>query len=280
MFILGCIDVVFYSLCDRTGKIYTQFLFGRSLKAEIDLVSVKKEDISSLKVSLASSITFSLANIDYATFLDAFEFSIQNRANGQPYVGIISSQPVTDPSFSMLIKLDWPTGNIIREYTVYLEPPNEQLQPTLPEMQQATSDSLNIAKSDHSAAKQLDSVIEYLISKEDSVSNKSISEQRQVEPELQEEAELSEPEDLAEAVESEPKFGVTTYVPVKNGVTLLRIVQEETIYNVQLNQILVALYRVNHEAFSENNMNRLKTGFILRIPAEAGYRCNLYCPDK
>ena len=255
------------------GKFTLNSYLGQSLRAEIDLVSVKKEDISSLQVSLASSNTFSLANVDYAVFLDTIEFSIQNRANGQPYVGIISSQPVTDPVFSMLIKLDWPTGNLIREYTVYLEPPNEQLQPTLPEMQQqATSDSSNIAKSDHSDAKQLDSVIENLISKEDSVSNKSISEQRQVAQQLQEGAELSKPEDLAEAVESvesDPKFGVTTYGPVKNGDTLFRIVQEETIYNVQLNQLLVALYRANHKAFSENNMNRLKTGSILRIPDES-----------
>ena len=96
------------------GKLTLNSYLGQSLKAEIDLVSVKKEDISSLKVSLASSNTFSLANVDYAAFLDTFEFSIQNRANGQPYVGIVSSQPVTDPSFSMLIKLDWPTGNLIR----------------------------------------------------------------------------------------------------------------------------------------------------------------------
>jgi pilus assembly protein FimV len=250
------------------GKFTLNSYLGQSLKAEIDLVSVKKEDISSLKASLASSSTFNLANVDYAEFLDTFEFSIQNRANGQSYVKIISSQPLTDPSFSMLVKLDWPAGNLIREYTVYLEHPNEQLEPTLPEMQQATSEHLDIAKSDHYAAEQLDSVIENLNSKENTVSNKSISKQRQIEPELQEEAESSEPEDLSEEVESELKLGVTTYGPVKNGDTLYRIVQEETLYNVHLNQMLVALYRANPEAFSENNMNRLKTGFILHIPDE------------
>lgn len=250
------------------GKFTLNSYLGQSLKAEIDLVSVKKEDIPSLRASLASSNTFSLANVDYAAFLDTFEFSIQNRANGQPYVRIISSQPVTDPSFSMLIKLDWPTGNIIREYTVHLEPPSEQLQSTLPEIQQTTSDSLNIAKSEHSAAKQLDSVIKNLTSKEDPVSNKSILDKRQKNAELQEEAELSESEDLAEAVESEPKFGVTTYGPVRNGDTLLRIVQKETSYNVQLNQLLIALYRANPEAFTDNNINQLKAGFILRIPDE------------
>lgn len=251
------------------GKFTLNSYLGQSLKAEIDLVSVKKEDIPSLRASLASSNTFSLANVDYAAFLDTFEFSIQNRANGQPYVRIISSQPVTDPSFNMLIKLDWPTGNLIREYTVHLEPPNEQLQSTLPEIQQATSDSLNIAKSEHSAAKQLDSVIKNLISKKDPVSNKSILDKRQKVAELQEEAKLSESEDMAEAVESEPKFGVTTYGPVRNGDTLLRIAQKKAYYNVQMNQLLIALYRANPEAFTENNINQLKAGFILRIPDES-----------
>jgi len=36
--------------------------------------------------------------------------------------------------------------------------------------------------------------------------------------------------------------------------------------HVQLNQMLVALHRANREAFSDDNMNRLKTGPILRIP--------------
>ena len=36
--------------------------------------------------------------------------------------------------------------------------------------------------------------------------------------------------------------------------------------NVQLNQMLIAMHRANREAFFDNNMNRLKTGPILRIP--------------
>ena len=69
-----------------------------------------------------------------------------------------------------------------------------------------TSDSLNSTKSDLSAAKQLDSVIENLINKKDSVSNKLILEQRQ------EEAELSEAKGLTETVKSEPKIQVTNYL--------------------------------------------------------------------
>ena len=58
----------------------------------------------------------------------------------------------------------------------------------------------------------------------------------------------------------------TTYIPVKSGDNLTKIAQKAAYPNVQLNQMLVALHRANRKAFSGNNMNRLKTGLILRIP--------------
>lgn len=249
------------------GKFTLSSYLGQSLKAEIDLVSVKKEDITSLKVSLASSDTFSLANVAYAPFLDTLEFSIQNRTNGQFYVRIISSEPILEPSFNILIKLDWPTGNLIREYTVFLESPNEPLQPTSPEIK-AASDISSVTKSEGSAVKQLDSVVENLISEEElAIEEESISDHRAAEEDLSESEIVTGLEGPVKLVE--PKFDVTTYGPVKKGDTLFKIIRDETSYNVQLNQLLIGIYRANPEAFSDNNMNQLKIGFILRIPNES-----------
>lgn len=249
------------------GKFTLSSYLGQSLKAEIDLVSVKKEDITSLKVSLASSDTFSLANVVYAPFLDTLEFSIQNRTNGQFYVRIISSEPILEPSFNILIKLDWPAGNLIREYTVFLESPNEPLQPTSPEIK-ATSDISSVTKSEGSAVKQLDSVVENLISEEElAIEEESISDHRAAEEDLSESEIVTGLEEPVKLVE--PKFDVTTYGPVKKGDTLFKIIRDETSYNVQLNQLLISIYRANPEAFSDNNMNQLKIGFILRIPNES-----------
>ena len=132
---------------------------------------------------------------------------------------------------------------------------------------QTTSDVSSVPKSEQSASKQLDSVVESLISKEESIIEKSISEQSPAEDKL------SESRDslltLEDPVNSGPKFDVTTYGPVKEGDTLFKIIREKTSYHVQLNQLLIALYRANPEAFSDNNMNQLKTGFILRIPDES-----------
>ena len=53
---------------------------------------------------------------------------------------------------------------------------------------------------------------------------------------------------------------------VKRGDTLSKIAQQTRPENVSLEQMLVALFRSNENAFDERNMNRLRTGQIVNIP--------------
>jgi pilus assembly protein FimV len=53
---------------------------------------------------------------------------------------------------------------------------------------------------------------------------------------------------------------------VKSGDNLSRIASQVKPADVSLDMMLVALYRANPEAFSGNNMNRLKSGQILAVP--------------
>ena len=55
------------------------------------------------------------------------------------------------------------------------------------------------------------------------------------------------------------------YGPVKRGETLFRIASKVKPEGVTLEQMLVSLYHANPDAFAAN-MNRLKTGKILRVP--------------
>jgi pilus assembly protein FimV len=58
-----------------------------------------------------------------------------------------------------------------------------------------------------------------------------------------------------------------TYGPIEKGETLSKIAGQVKPADVSLEQMLVALYRENQGAFSGKNMNRLKTGQILKIPS-------------
>ena len=60
--------------------------------------------------------------------------------------------------------------------------------------------------------------------------------------------------------------GSDTYGPVQKGETLRKIAEQVKPSTVSMEQMLVSLYRENKSAFAGNNMNRLKTGQILKVP--------------
>ena len=196
------------------GKITLNSYLGQPFKAEIDLVAVKKEEIPSLVASLASRDTFRQANVDYAPFLFTFEISVENRADGQPYIKITSPQRVVEPFLSMLIELNWSSGRLIREYTVLLDPPEDVLLPTAPAVQVEPVIPSSI-KPEPAPAEQPDSITEDLVGVE--------------EPAVQEAALVK-------------KSDAITYGPVKSGDTLTEIALEVApYYQVQPNQMRISL---------------------------------------
>lgn len=72
------------------------------------------------------------------------------------------------------------------------------------------------------------------------------------------------------AVSSGAAVAAASEHAVKYGETLSELAQEYRPEGVSLDQMLVALYQANPQAFMGENMNRLKTGAVLKLPgAEA-----------
>jgi FimV-like protein len=61
------------------------------------------------------------------------------------------------------------------------------------------------------------------------------------------------------------------YGPVARGETLSQIAERHLVDNVTLNQLMVALFEANPSAFN-NNINNLREGAVLRIPAREALR--------
>jgi pilus assembly protein FimV len=70
----------------------------------------------------------------------------------------------------------------------------------------------------------------------------------------------------APAASPAPAKAAASEYTVKAGDNLTRIANQVKPVDVSLDLMLVALYRANPEAFSGNNMNRLKSGQILAVP--------------
>ncbi|MGH8762715.1 MAG: FimV/HubP family polar landmark protein [Nitrosospira sp.] len=216
---------------------------GQPFTAEIDLVAVKKEEKHSLMARLASQDTFRQANVDYLPLLSTFKASIENRSDGQPYVRIISSQPINEPFLNMLVELNWPAGRLLREYTVLLAPPEIDAHP--PAAVPGQSNRSDAPDSVHSTKAESATVEKSGLPNRGSVSGEKLR--------------VPEPTSASQAH--------TVYGPVKQGDTLARIVQNIIPSSgVTVNQMLIALHRANPDAFLGNNIHRLKAGAILRIP--------------
>jgi pilus assembly protein FimV len=105
------------------GRLNVLSALGQSLVAEIELVSVTKEELGSLSARLASPDTYQLANLQYNPSLTGAKLTIERRPNGQYYIKVLTTRPVTEPFIDLLVELTWASGRLSREYTGLLDPP-------------------------------------------------------------------------------------------------------------------------------------------------------------
>ena len=105
------------------GRLTVNSALGAPLKAEIELVSVKKEEVGSLTAKLASPEQFKQANLDFTAVHARLKLSVETRPDGSPFIKVTSPQPVQDPFVAILVELSWPSGRLLREYTFLLDPP-------------------------------------------------------------------------------------------------------------------------------------------------------------
>ncbi|MBI2312554.1 MAG: hypothetical protein HYU77_08635 [Betaproteobacteria bacterium] len=221
------------------GRLTVNSALGEPLKAEVELLSVKKDEIPSVSARVATPEQFKQAGLDFGAIHSRLKLSVEVRADGQPYIRIISDQPVREPFVALLVELSWSSGRLLREYTFLLDPPGFDAQkPLAPVAKPAAPVTPPVA-----------------VAPEKPKAGAPVA------------APAGEPAAAPTRPEAAPREpAANTYGPVKRGDNLSRIAVGVRPEGVSLDQMLVALYRANREAFMGNNMNRLRTGPILRVP--------------
>ena len=111
------------------GKLTVLSALGQPFQAEIDLMSVQKEDLGTLSVRLASPDAYRKAGLQYNSVLVGVALRIEKRPNGQPFIKVTSTRPVNEFVIDLLIDLSWASGRLMREYTVLLDPPGAETAP-------------------------------------------------------------------------------------------------------------------------------------------------------
>ena len=260
---------------------------GQPLNAEIEIVSLQPGEEEGLVARLASPDAFRAAGIDFNPALVSARFAIERRG-GRPLLRVRTTQPVNDPFLEILVELQWTTGRLVREYTVLLDPPEYRGPQAIaaapaaratpaaaPEPKPAEAPAAQPAREPARApapapleARPLPSVPARAAEPAPApAAEAQVEKPAAAEAEKPAAAEAEKP--AAEPV-GEPAAAEEGKVAVKKGDTLSEIARQNLPRGANLNQMLIAIYRANEDAFIRKNVNLLRAGRILDIPgAEA-----------
>jgi len=93
------------------------------LEAEIDLVDVTPEEMSTVQAQLASRDTFARYGLDWPAYLSGVQVKTVKMADGREVIKLKSTDPISDPFVTLLVEVNWARGKLVREYTMLLDPP-------------------------------------------------------------------------------------------------------------------------------------------------------------
>ncbi len=243
------------------GDIRLSSALNEPLRAEIELLSATAEELTNIKVQLASAETFDRYGIDRPLFLTRvqFEVSKSGRADGN-VIRVSSVEPIREPFVTFLVEASWSRGRLLREYTLLLDPPTFA-PPPVAQSPQAVSPPTRSAQTDSGQIER------------PAVSQPAVSQpaEPQAEPEYPEPAAapLSSAPVSGEPEEEPRSFDVTPggEILVQRGDTLWGIAQRVRPDNqLTMNQTMLAIFEANPEAFA-GNINVMSAGASLRIPS-------------
>jgi pilus assembly protein FimV len=218
------------------GKLTVQSGLGQPLSATIELTSAQKDELDTLRARIADPAVYRDNNVQYPAAMSRARIVVEQTANGAPYLRVTTSQAVNDAFLDLLVELNWATGRVVRDYTFLLDPPSstetQAVEPSAPIRAQAGSAAAARAQAGSTAPAA---------------------------------AAPAARRSTAAAPAEGAAAGGSTYT-VKRGDTLSKIAQQTKAADVSLEQMLVALFRSNENAFDDRNMNRLRSGQIVNVP--------------
>jgi pilus assembly protein FimV len=243
------------------GRITVLTAIGQPLIAEIELVAVTPQELSSLSARLALPDTYRQANLQYNAALTGARLTIEKRPDGQPFLKIESTRAVSEPFIDLLVELTWASGRLSREYTALLDPPG--IPPVAPAPIVSAAPESRPAPAPKPAIAPAPAVTP--------APAPAVTPQPPVIAEPRAPAAPAAPAPAVAPVVSTPVVAAPMaaskeYGPIERGETLGKIARNVMPEGVTLEQMLVALYRTNPDAFIRNNLNLVRAGKILRVP--------------
>lgn len=238
------------------GDARVQSFIGQSLEMRIDLLTSPNDDLDSVTARLASAEDFAMIGASREAISMPLYFSVrEGRAGSGAFILVTSRQAVNDPVLRLVVEVSWSSGRLLREYTVFLDPPTVPVR--APEPATARSEP----RPEAPAARQAEPA--------DAPPEPAVAvESTELPAPVAAEDEADAPEAAVEPSSAEAIPDGGDYGPVRNGETLWRIASAHIGQsNMDMNQVMLAIQRRNPDAFLNENINLLKRGATLEMPS-------------
>lgn len=233
------------------GELTLSSALNQPFRAEIPLRDIGELDVEQIRIALADDTAFENAGVERSQFLSSLEFQVELQGGGNGRIIVTTANTVQEPYLDFIVEVRWPNGKMNREYTVLLD---------LPVFAKASpAPTVNVARSVAPSAPAVKAAVV-----QDPAPNRepggSIGVANRTAP-------------LVRDVDQQQRL------PAAADPTEYRVQHHDTMWKIAENlrpssyvttqQTMLALLKKNPKAFVAGNVNRIKSGYILRIPSEA-----------
>jgi pilus assembly protein FimV len=243
------------------GEINLSSRLNQPLQAEIPLYAVRPNDVEGMKIALASAAQFRRAGVERLFYLTRVRFAAEDTGDGTGRIRVTTDRPVNEPFLNFLVEVDWPTGRLVREFTLLLDPPvygaavRSTVATAVPNVAPRQPRQLTRALASESRTAQISA------SSSGPFANRN--------------AGLDASNATAEVSRTNQTFQSSagaqaprgSYGPVKRTDTLwslaLRLRPDPSI---SVHQMMTGILNANPQAFINGNINALRAGSLLNVP--------------
>ena len=213
------------------GELKLNSSLNEPLDAEIELLNVGDLGELEMLVGLASRDDFETAGVDRLFLLTDLRFKVDLSNPDKPMIRVSSRKPIREPYLDFLMELHWPSGRLLREYTLLLDLP--------------------IYATERASAKKIKAA--------------SVSPQPQLTKKKQTQPVRTALSPVASQVQT--PASMSGEYRVASGDTAWGIAKRIKPNNASIMQSLAAIKQSNPSAFINGNINLLKSGAVLRLPS-------------
>ena len=221
-------------LAQELGTISVESNSNQTLRARIEILQLGGTRWQDITVQMASADDFERFNIERVPFLTNIHFSVESTTQGN-YVNLTSDQIVSEPNLTFVLETRWPSGRSLSVHTVLLDSPVFQ-DDQVEEVRAPISPILQPPVDAQPAQSSINQTLELA---------------------------SEEPEPVLELEPVEPETITTSDADTLSDIA--ERVRPST--SVSIQQTMLAIQELNPNAFIDGNINQMRSGQVLRIPA-------------